>query len=182
MQPRLLLDAHQIDITIKRLCHQLIENHDDFSNTALIGLQRRGVFLADRIVSYLLETLKLPSLETGALDVTFYRDDFRQREILPANSMKIDFLIENKKVILIDDVFYTGRTIRAGLDALLDFGRPAKVELLTLVDRRYSRHLPIAPDYIGVQVDTLATEKVKVFWKEMEGEDAAYLVTSNDSL
>ena len=84
--------------------------------------------------------------------------------------------MENQKVVLIDDVFYTGRTIRAGLDALLDFGRPEKVELLTLVDRRYRRQLPIAPDYIGIQVDTITTEKVKVEWKEIDGKDSIWLV------
>jgi pyrimidine operon attenuation protein/uracil phosphoribosyltransferase len=176
MQKRLLLDQAQMDITIKRLCHQLIENHDDFSNSALIGLQPRGVFVAERIHRYLLGIVKIPSLKTGSLDVTFYRDDFRRREILTPSENKIDFLVENLKVVLIDDVFFTGRTIRAGLDALLDFGRPGKVELLTLVDRRYSRHLPIAPDYIGVQVDTITSEKVKVQWKETEGEDAVWLI------
>ncbi len=176
MQKRLLLDQTQIEITIRRLCHQLIENHDDFSNSALIGLQPRGIFVAARIHQYLLEILQIPSLRLGNLDVTFYRDDFRRREIIAPSENKIDFQVENLHVVLIDDVFFTGRTIRAGMDALLDFGRPAKIELLTLVDRRYSRHLPIAPDYIGVQVDTITTEKVKVQWKEVDGEDAVWLV------
>ncbi len=176
MQKRLLLDHTQIEITIRRLCHQLIENHDDFSNSALIGLQPRGIFVAARIHQYLLEILQIPSLRLGNLDVTFYRDDFRRREIITPSENKIDFQVENLHVVLIDDVFFTGRTIRAGMDALLDFGRPAKIELLTLVDRRYSRHLPIAPDYIGVQVDTITTEKVKVQWKEVDGEDAVWLV------
>ena len=176
MQKRLLLDSAQFEITIRRLCYQLIENHDDFSNSAIIGLQPRGVFVASRIHKYLLEILKVPSLRTGSLDVTFYRDDFRRREIIAPSATKIDFIVENQKVILVDDVFFTGRTIRAGMDALLDFGRPEKVELLTLVDRRYSRHLPIAPDYIGVQVDTITSEKVKVQWKETDGEDAVWLI------
>ena len=176
MQKRLLLDQKQIEITIKRLCYQLIENHDDFSNSALIGLQPRGIFVASRIHKYLLEILKVPSLRLGNLDVTFYRDDFRRREIIAPSENKIDFLVENLKVVLIDDVFFTGRTIRAGMDALLDFGRPEKVELLTMIDRRYSRHVPIAPDYIGVQVDTITSEKVKFQWKEIDGEDAVWLI------
>lgn len=176
MQKRLLLNSLQIDITIRRLCHQLIENHDDFSNSAIIGMQPRGIFVAQRIHKYLLEILKTSTLRIGSLDVTFYRDDFRRREIIAPSETKIDFIVENQKVILVDDVFYTGRTIRAGMDALLDFGRPEKVELLTLVDRRYNRHLPISPDYIGVQVDTITSEKVNVQWKETDGEDAVWLM------
>ena len=165
MQKRLLLDEKQIEITIKRLCYQLIENHDDFSNSALIGLQPRGIYVADRIHKYLLEILKVPFLRLGNLDVTFYRDDFRRREIIAPRENKIDFIVEGLKVVIIDDVFFTGRTIRAGLEALMDFGRPEKVELLTMVDRRYSKHLPIAPDYIGEQDDTITSEKVKFQWK-----------------
>ena len=176
MQKRLLLDSVQIEITIRRLCYQLIENHDDFANSAIIGLQPRGIFVARRIHNCLLEILKVSSLRIGSLDVTFYRDDFRRREIISPSKTNIDFIVENQKVILVDDVFFTGRTIRAGMDALLDYGRPEKVELLTLVDRRYSRHLPIAPDYIGVQVDTITSEKVKVQWKETDDEDAVWLV------
>lgn len=176
MQKRLLLNSLQIEITIRRLCYQLIENHDDFSNSALIGLQPRGIIIAGRIHKFLSEILKVKSIQIGSLDVTFYRDDFRRREIITPSETKIDFIVENKKVILIDDVFYTGRTIRAGMDALLDFGRAEKIELLTLVDRRYNRHLPISPDYIGVQVDTITSEKVKVRWKETDGEDGVWLI------
>ena len=176
MQKRLLLNSLQIEITIRRLCYQLIENHDDFSNSALIGLQPRGIIIAGRIHKFLSEMLKVKSIQIGSLDVTFYRDDFRRREIITPSETKIDFIVENKKVILINDVFYTGRTIRAGMDALLDFGRAEKIELLTLVDRRYNRHLPISPDYIGVQVDTITSEKVKVRWKETDGEDGVWLI------
>jgi pyrimidine operon attenuation protein/uracil phosphoribosyltransferase len=175
MQKRLLLDNLQFEITIKRLCYQLIENHDDFSNSVIIGLQPRGIYVAKRIHKFLQEIINSNHLRMGSLDVTFYRDDFRRREIISPSETKIDFIVENQKVILIDDVFYTGRTIRAGLDALLAFGRPEKVELLTLVDRRYNKHLPIAPDYIGIQVDTIISEKVKVQWKETDGEDAVWL-------
>lgn len=177
MQKRLILDAAQFEITIRRLCHQLIENHDDFSNTALVGIQPRGVFVARRLHQNLTAILKSVPILLGELDVTFYRDDFRRREIISPSATKLDFAVEGRKVILVDDVLYTGRTIRSAMDALLDFGRPSKVELLTLIDRRYSRHLPIEPDYIGLQVDTLGTQKVKVQWKETDQEDAAWLLT-----
>ncbi len=175
MQKRLLLNSTHFDITIKRLCYQLIENHDNFSNSALIGLQPRGIYVARRIEQSLKQILNIPAIAIGDLDVTFYRDDFRRREIIAPNQTRLDFIIEDKNVILVDDVLFTGRTIRAGMDALLDFGRPRKVELLTLVDRRYSRHLPIEPDYIGISVDTISSEKVTVKWKEIDGEDGVWL-------
>ena len=177
MQKRLVLSSKRFEITIMRLCHQLIENHDDFSETALIGLQPRGVFVARRIQQELLRILGAPSILCGDLDITFFRDDYRRREIVAPSTTQVDFIIENKKVILVDDVLFTGRTIRAGMDALIAFGRPQKVELLALVDRRYSRQLPIEPDYIGVAVDTLASEKVIVDWKEIDGEDSIWLIT-----
>jgi pyrimidine operon attenuation protein/uracil phosphoribosyltransferase len=176
MQKRLLLNSENFDISIKRLCYQLIENHDDFSNSALIGLQPRGIFVAQRIHHHLSAITGLSNIPIGFLDITFYRDDFGRREINLPSSTQIDFQVENKRIILIDDVLFTGRTIRAGMDALLDLGRPEKIELLTLIDRRYSRHLPIAPDYTGIQVDTIASEKVKVQWKEIDGEDAVWLI------
>jgi pyrimidine operon attenuation protein/uracil phosphoribosyltransferase len=175
MQKRLLLGSKHFEITISRLCHQLIENHNDFSDSAIVGLQPRGVFVARRIHQRLSQLFPGKKINLGELDVTFHRDDYRRREIIIPSSTQIDFIIENKKVILVDDVLYTGRTIRAGMDAMLDFGRPDKVELLVLVDRRYSRHLPIAPDYIGISVDTITSEKVLVNWKETDGEDAVYL-------
>lgn len=176
MQKGPLADATRLDITMQRLCYQLIENHGDFSQSALIGLQPRGVYVARRLKSHLERILSGKDIRLGELDVTFYRDDFRRREILAPSATKMDFVIEGLRVILVDDVLYTGRTIRSGLDAIIDFGRPAKVELLTLVDRRYSRHLPIEPDYIGISVDTITEEKVRVQWKEMEGEDGIWLV------
>lgn len=133
MQKRLLLGHPQLAITIGRLCQQLIENHQNFENTVLLGLQPRGIFLAERIKEKLLE-LTNSNIQLGYLDATFYRDDFRRRDNpVRANETKIDFLVENKKVVLIDDVFFTGRTVRAALDAMHAFGRPSKVELLVLV-------------------------------------------------
>lgn len=162
-----ILTEQQISLTIKRLAHQVLENHLDFSDTVIIGLQPRGVYVSDKIVQELKSNLPGKKLQYGILDITFYRDDVR-REIKVPNKTEINFSIENKKVVLIDDVLYTGRTIRAALDALLDFGRPAKVELCVLIDRRFSRQLPIQPDYSGKVIDALISQKVIVRWKEKD--------------
>ena len=177
MEQRLLLNSDQFNITINRLCYQLIENHNSFEQSVIIGLQPRGIFLSQRIKTRLAKILD-KNIICGNLDVTFYRDDFRRSEkIHIPSATEIDFIIENKKVILVDDVLFTGRTIRAGLDAILSYGRPQKVELLVLIDRRYSRQLPIEPDYIGKTVDTISSEKVKVDWMEVEGKDQVWLQT-----
>ncbi|MDA9126725.1 bifunctional pyr operon transcriptional regulator/uracil phosphoribosyltransferase PyrR [Flavobacteriaceae bacterium] len=177
MSPKVLLNNKEVNIILHRLACQLIEKHTDFSNTVLIGLQPRGVFLAERIKALLQTQYKLPEVRLGLLDITFYRDDFRRSDkVLEANSTEIDFLIENKRVVFIDDVLYTGRSIRAALTAIQSFGRPSEIELLTLIDRRFSRHLPIQPDYRGRQVDAINDEKVLVNWKETSGEDAVYLI------
>jgi pyrimidine operon attenuation protein / uracil phosphoribosyltransferase len=160
-----ILDKHELELTIQRLCYQLIEDHADMTQVALIGLQPRGVFFSDRIISYLRELLPSTSFYYGKLDITFYRDDLR-RELHVANQTDIRFPIEGKHVVLIDDVLYTGRTIRAALDAINDFGRPAKVSLCTLIERRFSRELPIQADYCGRSVDSLFTEKIKVDWQQ----------------
>lgn len=177
MQNLTLLDGQKFQITIQRLCHQLIENHDLFTNSVIIGIQPRGIFLAKRILDELHKKLPNIIIQSGNLDITFFRDDFRRKEGLIPSSTEIDFIIEGKKVIIVDDVLWTGRTIRAALDALLAFGRPAKVELLTLVDRRYSRHLPIEADYIGIKVDTIDSQKVIVSWKETDQEDKVILLS-----
>ncbi len=173
---RLILDSTHLDLCIQRLCFQLIENHDNFENTVLIGLQPRGIYLAKRIHESLSKILKKKDLKLGSLDTTFFRDDFRRREnpIIP-NKTQIDFIIEGKKVLLIDDVLYTGRTIRSGLDAMLAYGRPDLVELLVLVDRRFSRHLPIKPNYVGIEVDSLDSERVEAKWEETEGKNEVIL-------
>ncbi len=177
MQNLTLLDGQKFQITIQRLCHQLIENHDLFTNSVIIGIQPRGIFLAKRILDELHKKLPDTIIQSGNLDITFFRDDFRRKEGLIPSSTQMDFIIEGKKVIIVDDVLWTGRTIRAALDALLAFGRPAKVELLTLVDRRYSRHLPIEADYIGIKVDTIDSQKVIVSWKETDLEDKVILLS-----
>lgn len=177
MKPKIILDSKQFEITVTRLCYQLIEVHNNFSETVIIGLQPRGIYLAKRIHKKLTEILKNKDIKYGSLDITFYRDDFRTKELVP-NTTEIDFIIENKKVILVDDVLYTGRTIRAGLDAMLAFGRPYDVELLVLIDRRLSRNVPIQAKYVGKTIDSIASEKVKVEWKESDGGDKVTLLSN----
>jgi len=161
------------------LACQLIENHTHFIDIVLVGIQPRGVFLADRIKSILVKDYHLADVKMGYLDITFYRDDFRRGEKpLEANKTHIDFIVEDKRVVFIDDVLYTGRSIRSALTAIQSFGRPREIELLTLIDRRFSRHLPIQPNYRGRQVDAINQEKVKVHWTENEGEDAVYLINN----
>ncbi|TNJ41530.1 bifunctional pyr operon transcriptional regulator/uracil phosphoribosyltransferase PyrR [Tamlana fucoidanivorans] len=177
MSQKVLLNEKEVNIILHRLACQLIEKHNDFSNAVLIGLQPRGVFLADRIAKILKEDYKVKNIQLGHLDITFFRDDFRRsHKPLEANSTKIDFLVEDKNIVFIDDVLYTGRSIRAALTAIQSFGRPNEIELLTLIDRRFSRHLPIQPDYRGRQVDVINNEKVKVNWKEHDSEDSVYLI------
>ena len=179
MSQKVLLNATEVKIALHRLACQLIENHDTFSNTVLIGIQPRGVFFAERIKNLLETDYKIKNIELGYLDITFYRDDFRRNDkTIEANKTKVDFLVEGKRVVFIDDVLYTGRSIRAALTAVQSFGRPSEIELLTFIDRRFSRHLPIQPDYRGRQVDAINNEKVKVCWQENEGEDAVYLINN----
>lgn len=177
MSHKILLTSKEVNIILNRLACQLIEKHLDFSDTVLIGLQPRGRFLAERIKQLLEEEYNVSGIQLGFLDITFFRDDFRRSDKpLEANRTEIDFLVENKKVVFIDDVLYTGRSIRAALTAIQSFGRPAEIELLVLIDRRFSRHLPIQPDYRGRQVDAINDEKVKVSWKEHDGEDSVFLI------
>jgi len=178
MSQKVLLNSKEINIILHRLACQLIENHPGFEDTVIIGIQPRGVYMADRIIKVLEEDYGIRNIPNGQLDITFYRDDFRRSDKpLEANNTKIDFIVEDKHVVFIDDVLYTGRSIRAALTAIQSFGRPKSIELLTLIDRRFSRHLPIQPDYNGRQVDAINNEKVKVHWKENEGEDAVYVIS-----
>ena len=162
-----ILDPYQLNLTIQRLAYEIIERHTNLNNTVLIGIQPRGVFLSDRIAAHIRQLVPSVSMDYGKLDITFYRDDVRS-ELHEANKTDIPFSIEDKKVVLIDDVLHKGRTIRAALDALLAFGRPDKVELCVLIDRRFSRELPIQPDYCGKAIDSIISQKVKVEWDKEE--------------
>lgn len=172
---KIILNEQQLAITIQRLANQLLENHLDLQNTVLIGIQPRGIYFSDRIVRQLQSEVNPEAICYGKLDITFYRDDVRTG-LHELNQTDIPFSIENKEVVLIDDVLWTGRTIRAALDALLDFGRPAKVELCVLIDRRFSRQLPIQADYVGRPIDSIITQKVKVYWMEKDGKDEVALL------
>ena len=172
IKERQILNQQDINITIERLCQQLIEHHNDFNNTVIVGVQPRGKFLSNRIITKLKQLLKTTNIESGNLDISFYRDDLRRREepIMP-QVMDMNLSLEGKNVVLIDDVLFTGRSIRSAIDALMAFGRPKSVELLALINRRFSRHLPIQPNYVGRTIDALETEKVIVEWKEINGKD-----------
>src|SRR5690606_20375695 len=160
---------------------QQIEYHLDISKTVLICIQPRDIYLANRLKNLLQTEYNVPEITLGFLDITFFRDDFRRTDKpIEANKTNIDFLVDDKKVIFIDDVLYTGRSIRSALTAIQSFGRPAEIELLVLIDRRFSRHLPIQPDYRGQQVDAINNEKVKVNWNENEGADAVYLINNQE--
>lgn len=181
MEKQVILNSKHLELTLKRLSHELIESHNDFSDTVLVGLQPRGIYVVSQLKKQL-EIILRKEIVCGNLDITFFRDDFRRREkpLIPSIT-NIDFSLENKKVVLVDDVLYTGRTIRAGLDALLTFGRPSKVELLVLIDRRFRRDLPIQADYVGKMVDSLISERVSVEWEEIEGEDKIVLYTKDSN-
>ena len=165
MSEKIVFNHIELDISVNRLCWQLIENHSDFSDTVLIGMQPRGYQLAQKIHSKLIQLSSVSNIDLGSLDITFFRDDFRRREApIAPNQTDINFLVEGKNVVFIDDVLYTGRSIRAGMDAINSFGRPKQIELLVLIDRRFSRELPIEPNYVGMMVDAIDTEKVVVEW------------------
>ena len=179
MNPKILLDDKKIEIILHRLCCQLVERHGDFSNTVLVGLQPRGTLLLDRL-KLMLSGMKVMNLKTGKLDTTFFRDDFRRKEEpLNARSTEMTVAVEGRDVILIDDVLFTGRSIRSALTAIDTYGRPKSIELLVLIDRRFSRHLPIQPDYLGAQIDALQGDKVRVVWDEDPIKNIVYLEKQN---
>ncbi len=173
---KIILEKKKFLFTIQRIVRQLIENHGDFDNTCLIGIQDRGGFFADRIYESLKKDIPELKLQFGKIDITFYRDDFRTSSSpLSASKTEIDFLVEGKKVILFDDVLYTGRTINAALAALQHYGRPSRVELAVMVDRRFNRELPITADYIGTAIDAINDAYVDVKWKQVDGDDRIIL-------
>ena len=176
MTKKIILNNDQLDLSLDRLACQLTENHNDFKDTILVGLQPRGKSLCENLLKILSLKYKIHSVDHGFLDITFFRDDFRRKkDILIPNKTDFKLLVENKKVVFIDDVLYTGRTIRAALTAIESFGRPKSIELLILVDRRFSRELPIQPDYKGIQVDVYENQKVNVKWNDNKHGNYVYI-------
>ena len=176
-----IVSSKQFGLMIERLAHQLIENHSDFSDTILVGLQPRGVEFTNRILDKLMQISKNKNIKSGSLDITFFRDDFGRRESpIEAQELDMNVSIEGKNVVLIDDVLFTGRSIRSALDALMSFGRPNQVELMVLIDRRLKRHLPIQPNYVGKTVDSILSEKVIVRWNSKNTEDEIILLKSEN--
>ena len=178
---REILNKKSILITIERLCFELIETHDCFEDTVLIGVQPRGTFLNNRILQKLKAIIPTRKIQSGNVDISFYRDDLMRRDepIIP-EVMDINFSLEDKKVILIDDVLFTGRSIRSAIDAIISFGRPQSIELLTLINRRFSRDLPIQPNYVGKVIDAMHSEKIIVEWEETCGIDRVLMRKSSD--
>lgn len=177
MSQKLLLSAEDLRIILFRLACQLKETHGDFAQTLLVGMQPRGVRLAERLLHILQNEYKVKNAKLSKLDITFFRDDFRRGDkVLNANDNSMEVGVEGKRIVLIDDVLYTGRSIRAALTAIDSYGRPEEIQLLTLIDRRFSRHLPIQPDFCGRKVDAIQNERVVVCWEEEDNEDAVYLV------
>lgn len=173
---KILFKGEKMRFTIERLAFQLIENYSMFQNTCIIGIADNGAILSDRIKAIIDELQPGHKAKYGKMDITFYRDDFRHNKgHLSASRNQIDFLVEGSKVILIDDVLYTGRTIQAALSAMQHYGRPDKVELLTLIDRRFNRQIPIKADYIGASIDALFEAYIDVRWKHIDGEDEVVL-------
>ena len=181
MDKRCILSPEQLDITLSRLSQELIENYSDFRDTVIIGMQPRGILFASRIQKRL-KQLTSEDIPIGQLDVTFYRDDFRRKsEPIKASSTEVPFLIENKNVILIDDVLYTGRSVRAALDAMIAFGRPKSVELMILISRKNTQELPIKPDYVGKDVNTMSSQRVKVEWDDQDKKNKVWIIDQEEN-
>lgn len=165
---RIILDAKQLQFIIQRLAHQLIETHHDFSQSILLGVQPRGIELCDIIHDIIEKKLKKKILK-GYLDISMHRDDiYLHGTNLSIGKTEIPTSLDDINIILIDDVLYTGRTIRAALDTLMDYGRPRDIELLVLIDRRLHRHVPIQAKYIGKSIDSIQKERVKVYLEKGE--------------
>lgn len=170
-----IVDAQGLNRIITRIAHEILECNKGSQNLVLMGMRTRGEFLAKRIFNKIKEIEKI-ELPLGILDVTLYRDDFRKRLKQPEVSVSdITFNINDKDIILIDDVLYTGRTVRSALNAIMDLGRPSTIQLFVLVDRGH-RELPIRADYVGKNTPTSLNEEIKVKMKEIDGEDAIYLI------
>ena len=168
---RVILNEKKFALTLERLCQELIERFENFDEVCIIGIQERGAVFSDRIVE-MLRQKGIDSFKYGKLDISFHRDDFRRRDFpIKPSVTDIEFIIEDKEVLLIDDVLYTGRSVHAAMTALQQFGRPSRIELLALVDRRFNRHFPIKADFEGITVDAIEDDYVKVEWRQINGKD-----------
>lgn len=175
MEQAKIMSEEDVNRTYLRFAHQFLEPHDNPSEPAVIGMQTRGVYIGRRIVS-IIEEITGNRPDFGVLDVTFYRDDFRSKLKMPEVKVtEIPFDLYNRDVILVDDVLYTGRTVRSAMDALMDYGRPRSIKFCCMIDRGH-RELPIRSDYVGLTLPTHADEEVQVKVKELDGEDAVYVV------
>lgn len=164
-----------MDRTFKRFAHQFVEPYDDTSNLAIIGMQTRGVYIAKRVQRHISEAFGV-TVPLGVLDITFYRDDYRTKMKMPEVKVtEIPFDLFEKDIVLVDDVLYTGRTVRAAMEALMSYGRPRSIRFCCMVDRGH-RELPITADYTGVRIPTHKNEEIRVLFKETDGEDAVYVV------
>ena len=172
---RIILNTDQIKLIISRLCYQILESYPDLTKLCMIGIQPRGVYFAEKIYQELTRIAPESNIPFGKLDITFFRDDFRKGAPLKANSTQIDFLTEDKIVLLIDDVLYTGRSIHASIAALQSFGRPSKIDLMVLIDRRFNREFPIKANFTGMIVDSLDEAYVKVNWDLHEQENSVVI-------
>ncbi len=178
---KVILPQERFSLTCERICQNLIEKYDDFADVCIIGVQDRGAIFSDRIVE-LLHNRKITDFDYGKIDISFHRDDYRKRDRpLAPSQTEIDFIIEDRKVILVDDVLYTGRSIHAAISALQQFGRPSQIELLVLVDRRFNRHFPIHPDITGITVDAIDEAYVRVEWSHLDGKDQIKLFSKKES-
>jgi pyrimidine operon attenuation protein / uracil phosphoribosyltransferase len=164
-----IMDAEAIRRAIRRIAHEIIERNPQLAKVVLVGIPSRGVEIAERIAAFIHEIEEI-DIETGAIDVAMHRDDVGTRAELPVvRASKLPLLLEGRTVIIVDDVLYTGRTVRAAMDAINSFGRPARIQLAALVDRGH-RELPIRPDYVGKNLPTAGSEKVQVRLQQTDGE------------
>ncbi|CUU02512.1 pyrimidine operon attenuation protein / uracil phosphoribosyltransferase [Candidatus Thermokryptus mobilis] len=170
-----IMDENDIERTLNRLAHEIIERNKGTKNIAIVGIRTRGEFLAKRLAEKI-SKIEKTQIPVGVLDITFYRDDVRLKLRQPeVKTTEINFTIDDKDIILVDDVLFTGRTVRAALDELIDFGRPKTVQLVVLIDRG-NRELPIQPDFVGKKIKTNLNEEVKVSLREVDGEDSVLLI------
>jgi pyrimidine operon attenuation protein/uracil phosphoribosyltransferase len=176
MTGRVLLDEADLQRTLRRIAHEIVEKHPDLQQLALVGIHTRGVFIAERLAG-LIEQFTDSRVPTGALDISFYRDDVRAHPQPVVKATRLEFDIDGRSVVLVDDVLYTGRTIRSAIEALFGYGRPERVQLAVLVDRGH-RELPIRPDYVGKNLPTSRDERVNVQLSEVDQVDRIVLLTA----